>query len=651
MAGTSFGPGSTAGFTSWNAGYGPANTFATFGQGATGGGGSFPTITPVTPNFDPKIEANALYGKPMTLAAMGFARIGSAPAPIVGPYINAGKVDFIVSFGVAVPLSGDRKIYAIYLDNELAWSSVAGGTLPAHGTFAAESFDFIFKPGTLTQTVCSLETEKFPGDENAYRPQMLLQIRNLTYQRFMDKTGKPVPYVSCDIGDVTSGADPDDGLNLGTALERIAHSPFVGYDSTSFESVDVTDVVPAILLRENITIDELCQAEARVYRNLVYRLSDKRYVINKGAAVAPDIVIDRDDIISNEDESVIITRAEVGRQARELELFTVDPDQDYTVVSSLAKRPRDPVAVSASVGKDSVTLPNVMDASTRQAIVTYMLYADEVARKKVAFTIKARGLEVEPGDNVGLLNIADGIDNEVYRITETSDGANFTKECFGEAIMRCSLFELPAIDHQGCFNREVTASNTTFEDVSFGETNVARYIIVGVNLRMAATGQTISAMTIGGVSATAVATASHSAEGLISAVYYALVPSGVSGDVEITTSGNFQQLSIHVYRAVAPSFAVHDFDDNEATTASAVAATLDVPANGIAIAAAATRLGASFTWSGATESCTFVNDVDTTGQRSSALRIAAGAESGTSISVDPSSIDRVTIAAASFVLA
>src|SRR6185369_3393169 len=116
-----------------------------------------PQATPITPQFDPKIEANALYGKAMGLYTGGYARMGASPAPIVGPYIHDGVVDFIVSFGVPSNPEGDRKIYAIYLDNELAWSSTGGGTLPGDGTFAAEAFDFIFKPGTLTQTACSLE--------------------------------------------------------------------------------------------------------------------------------------------------------------------------------------------------------------------------------------------------------------------------------------------------------------------------------------------------------------------------------------------------------------------------------------------------------------------------------------------------------------
>jgi hypothetical protein len=86
----------------------------------------------------------------MALYTGGYARMGSSPAPIVGPYFNGDKCEFIVSFGVPSNPGGDRKIYKIYLDQELAWSSVSGGTLPSHGTFAAEAFDFVFKPGATS---------------------------------------------------------------------------------------------------------------------------------------------------------------------------------------------------------------------------------------------------------------------------------------------------------------------------------------------------------------------------------------------------------------------------------------------------------------------------------------------------------------------
>lgn len=400
---------------------------------------SIPTISPVTPTFDPKIEANALYGKAMALSVLGFARIGASPAPLVGPYINNGKVDFLVSFGVPADPSGTRVIYAIYLDNEMAWSSVAGGIVPADGTFASEPFDFAFHQGTLTQGISGLEQDHFPGDGNAYRPQMLLEIRNLPFARFMANTGKPVPYVACDIGDTTGGADPLDGINLGEGLERVAHSLWAGYDSNTFEAVNVTDIVPAILIKENINIDQLCQNEAGIYRNLDYLISDKRYIKDHGGNLTADIVFGRDTIVGGEG-AIQITRTGPSSQSRELELFKVDPDQDYIIVPSIAKRPRDPLVVSASAGKRSMTLPNVMDAETGQAMATFAMYYDENARKRVSFSATAYGLGIEPSDLFVLANLADGIDNEVWKCTSTLTGANFVTEIEGEATLRCALY-------------------------------------------------------------------------------------------------------------------------------------------------------------------------------------------------------------------
>ena len=403
-----------------------------------------PIATPITPTFDPKIEANALYGKPMALSAMGYARIGASPAPIVGPYINGDIVEFIVSFGVPANIYGDRKIYKIYLDNELAWSSDSGGTVPGDGTFAAASFDFVFKPGRLDQTVCSLETEKFPSDECAYRPQMILQIRNLAWARFMENTGKPVPYVALDIGDVTDGAVPQDGINLGQALEAVAYSPWAGYTSDSFESVGITDIVDAILIKDNFTVIQLCQNVTREYRNIDLLVSDKTRIKDRGATVSPDFVFDRNSIIAD-DEAITISRAGATQQTREHELIAIDPDQDYTAVPSLAQIPRNPMVISAAVGKQTFTMPLAIDASTRQALATFSQNYEENARRKVALKVSAFGYEVEPGDLFAVKNIANGFDNEVFKCTNTSHGANWVVQIEGEAILRCSLYgeELP----------------------------------------------------------------------------------------------------------------------------------------------------------------------------------------------------------------
>jgi hypothetical protein len=413
------------------------------GGGGTGTG-SAPQASPISPTFDPRIEANTLYGKPMALSAMGYARIGASPAPIVGPFINGDIVDFIVSFGVPANVEGDRKIYKIYLDNELAWSSVTGGTLPGDGTFAGPPFDFVFKPGRLDQTVCSLETLHYPGDECAYRPQMILEIRNLAWARFMEITGKPVPYVALEIGDVTDAAIPQDGINLGLALERVAHSPWVG--DPTFEAVNVTDVVDAILIKDNFTIIQLCQSVTGEYRNLDLVLSDKVRIRDRGSSVAADFIFDRDSIIAD-DEPVSVVRANATAQRREHELIAIDPDQDYTGVPSLAKIPRDPMVISAAVGKETTTLPLVIDADTRQALATFSQNYQENARRKVALKVRASGYEIEPGDMFALTDIADGFDNEVFKCVQTTHGANWVVDIEGEAILRCAIYREPYVGY------------------------------------------------------------------------------------------------------------------------------------------------------------------------------------------------------------
>lgn len=408
-----------------------------------------PNPTPVSPPVEPKIEANQLYGKAMALAALGFARIGSSPAPIVGPYLDktAGTVSFMVSFGVPANPAGNRRIYAIYLDNELVWSSVAGGTTPGEGTFAAESFDFRFYQGRLDQPVDALETQHFPGDECAYRPQMLMSIRNIKYKRFMDNTGKPVPYVAVDVGDVTDGADPHDGINLGEGLERIAYSPWVGYtasdpDTVNFEAVGITDVVDAILIKDNFDIIQLCKSITREYRNIDLLVSDKIRVKDRGASVSPNFRFNRNSIISD-DNAINVTRAGATAQKREFELLAIDPAQDYTAVPSLSQIPRNPMVISTAVGKDSATIPLVIDADTRQALATFTQNYEENARRTVALKLPASGYQIEPGDLFALTDVADGFDNEVFKCTSTSHGANWMVEIEGEAILRCSIYHEP----------------------------------------------------------------------------------------------------------------------------------------------------------------------------------------------------------------
>ena len=70
-----------------------------------------------------------------------------------------------------------------------------------------------FYSGTMSQGADPLEAGMFGAEAVAYRPQMMLWFTNLSLAPFDGK----VPFVSAKIGDVTGGAVPADGLNLGDA--------------------------------------------------------------------------------------------------------------------------------------------------------------------------------------------------------------------------------------------------------------------------------------------------------------------------------------------------------------------------------------------------------------------------------------------------
>lgn len=116
----------------------------------------------------------------------------------------------------------------------------------------------------------------------------------------------------------------------------------------------------------------------------------------------------------------------------------------------------------------------------------------------------------------------------------------------------------------------------------------------------------------------------------------------------MTCSGAFTQIAAHVYRVVSSSFAVHDSDSDEATSSNP-SVSLDIPAGGVAIAVAATRHGAAFTWSGATVDCVREGDL-VTGYYASASHEVESAETGYAISITIGSADRSTLAVGSITL-
>jgi hypothetical protein len=616
MGSAGFGSGPVYGFDS-----GQGMIYYSFGVGGAGPGNAG-TVTGVNP-----VEtAYSLYGHPVPLSVFGVGRIGGEI--ISGPWIENGLASFIISFGVPADPAGTRDLRQIAFDSEIVWEN---------GTFNTEPFTYRFYGGTLTQAADALETTHFGADAVAYRPQMLLAFENLP---LANTKFKKIPYVAAVIGDATG-----DDVNLGEAFERIAYSPWVGWTSAQFETVGITDglVSGGLIITQQAEFLQTIQQFGRFYPKWDILQTDKLRISDRGANVSADITLDKSRLMGQ----VVLSRQEPNSTPRELELTTIDPDADYTLLPSTARQPRVPVSVTTSVKKDTAYLPAIMHASIRQSVATYALYHEDQARKKISFTAMAYGLEIEPGD-LAAISLGDDFNDDVYKIIETLHTVSHTVECTAEALLRCDL-GVTEVDHLACDNAAFTAATShTFTSINFGDTAVERRVVVGLNLTMAATGQTISSVTIGGVAATAVVAASNSGQGLISAIYYAKVPTGLSGDIVIACSGNFTAASVHAYRVVSAAFAVNDTAGTETTASGGVSVSLDVAGGTVAIAAAATRQGSEFTWSGATPSCTFANDFETTGQKSSAIHQPSSSEVGHAISINVALFDRVTLVAASF---
>jgi hypothetical protein len=361
------------------------------------------------------------------LSVFGVGRIGGDI--ISGPWVENGLASFIISFGVPADPSGSRDIREIAFDSEVVWTTngATGVTTLAGGTFTVEAFTARFYQGTLTQGADTLESTHFGAAAVAYRPQILLAFSNLPIAA---TKFKKIPYVAAVIGD-GSGND----VNLGEAFERLAYSPWVGYTSAQFETSGITDglVDGGLIIAQDAEFLSLIQQFGRFYPTWNILQTDKLRIVDRGATVTADIILDTTRLVG----PLTTTRQGPDTVRKDLELSTIDPDADYTIVPSVAYLPRDPVAVTTSVGRDSVYLPAIMDAHTRASVVTFAKYHEEQARKSISGIAMAYGLEIEPGDLVRISDIGDDFSNETFSVMETLHGQNYLVEFTAAAILNC----------------------------------------------------------------------------------------------------------------------------------------------------------------------------------------------------------------------
>ncbi len=409
-------------------GAGTTSTTGTTGTTGTGSGTSS-TPTPAPPDaistitgIDPNEVAAATMGKVIPIWVGGMPRMGchiiSGPtATITG---GVAFASFGVSFGMPANNLGNREIRELRLDGYKVWT-LADGALISGLTFR-------FYPGTETQAADPQTIAAYPAAPVAYKGQCVLFIDDLPLTDYANK----VPFVSALIADITDGADPTDGINLGTGLAEVAASPYV---NLPFEAVDISERVDAIIIAEKVAFVDLLVRYATLHLwDVVQR--DKLKILERGT-VTPDLSLDFSTIISGGDNApIVINRQQQDDLPKDLEYSYIDIDRDYEINTVRAQRQNSPVPITVSAGVDTIALPSVHTAQEAISWVTLRAFKNENARDRASFTTSIYGYEIEPGDIVA---VDAGFKNLVLRVIDTLHGADWTNRITAEPVLRCAV--------------------------------------------------------------------------------------------------------------------------------------------------------------------------------------------------------------------
>lgn len=186
----------------------------------------------------------------------------------------------------------------------------------------------------------------------------------------------------------------------------------------------------------------------------------------------------------------------------------------------------------------------------------------------------------------------------------------------------------------------VDASSYTLSGTSLGAPAADRYIVAVVWTDAVAGSISISSVTIGGVSASLVTSASTS--GTVLAMYIANVPTGTTGDVVASFSATSDDHHIALW-ALTGLTSTTPIDTDSNTSNAALTMTSEV--GGVIIGAAWAADPITYTWSGATE------NYDSNYIATRTASGASGSTTATSTIIDPTpsgAADAYTFIAATF---
>jgi len=161
-------------------------------------------------------------------------------------------------------------------------------------------------------------------------------------------------------------------------------------------------------------------------------------------------------------------------------------------------------------------------------------------------------------------------------------------------------------DNDGSFGGSTSWS---FPGLSFGAAAGNRWIVVAIGARGSGP-LSVSSCTIGGKTARIIATSTGSSgsSDMMVAIGIAYVPGGTSGTVAVTLNSGCSDCDVGLW-SVTGITSSHMYD-SDTDNSGAMSLTLDTRASGYLIAATAARnnLGASTTWTNATEVFDHSND-------------------------------------------
>jgi hypothetical protein len=141
------------------------------------------------------------------------------------------------------------------------------------------------------------------------------------------------------------------------------------------------------------------------------------------------------------------------------------------------------------------------------------------------------------------------------------------------------------------------ASSYSFTSQAIGTADSTRYVVVGIGQRGAAA-ETITAVTIGGVSASSVVDSGAAGDNDVAAIWIAAVPTGTTATIGISLSGTVNNCEIVVWRLVGANPTATSTGSDASHASNALSDTLVIPSGGggVGIVRAAGNGGTPRTW-------------------------------------------------------